>query len=58
MASGDPLLGDYLKRTLAGVRKTLAGLRRAKDPAPGQTAYYETLLEELTEMEAANADSQ
>ncbi len=47
----DPLLPAYFARTMASVRQSVEGLRRAKQPKPETLCYYETALRELERME-------
>ena len=57
LASGSPLIPEYLGRIEEALRKTAAGLARAEEPQPRKLDYYRQALREITEMRSQYADS-
>ena len=50
--SGDKLLPRYIERIRRALTLTVAGIKKANDPAAGERLkYYETALREVGEME-------
>ena len=59
LATGSPLLGEYIRRTLCTLRRIAAGLEKADaNPEPERLNYYRSAIGELEEMENHYADCQ
>ena len=57
LASGSPLLGDYIARTVRTLRRIAAGLEKADaSPDPDRLNYCRAAIKELCEMEKNYAD--
>ena len=50
LQSASPLLGAYLQRIEAALRRSVEGLTAAEHPRPERLAYYRQALEEVEEM--------
>ncbi len=59
LASGSPLLGEYISRTLRTLHRIAAGLEKAgANPDPERLEYCRSAIAELCEMEKVYADCQ